>query len=167
MRKLITSNFVSLDGYIAAADGDLSWHNVNSEFLDYAESMLAAAGTLVFGRKTYEMMSAYWSSPDVRRDDPVIANGMNRLDKIVFSSTLAAADWENTRLFAGDVEKNIAGLKTGDGGDIVILGSGTIVSALAQADLIDEHRIFINPVILGGGIGQYNGNFNPKKLKLT
>ena len=167
MRKLITSNFVSLDGYLAGPGGDLSWHAVNDEFFSYAESMLEAAGTLVFGRKTYELMFSYWTQEQVKVDDPVIARYMNTLDKVVFSTTMPKADWEHTTLFNSDVEKNIAALKQAEGKDIVILGSGTIVSLLTQAGLIDEHRIFINPVILGGGTYQYTGQLERKALTLT
>lgn len=167
MRRLITSNFVSLDGYLAGPGGDLSWHNVNDEFLSYAESMLEAAGTLVFGRKTYELMVSYWTQEHVKVDDPIIARYMNTLDKVVFSTTMTKADWEHTTLFSEDVEKNIARLKEQPGKDIVILGSGTIVSALTQADMIDEHRIFINPVVLGAGTPQFTGHIDPKKMELT
>jgi dihydrofolate reductase len=164
MRRVITSNMVSLDGYLAGPGGDLSWHALNDEFFDYAVDMLNSADLLLFGRLTYELMAAYWPT---ETDDPVIAGKMNGLDKIVFSKTLKSADWENTTLLKGDIEKNIKELKEQPGKDIVILGSGTIVSALTQAGLIDEHRLIIVPVILGAGTFQYTGKIERKQFTLT
>jgi dihydrofolate reductase len=167
MRRIITSNLLSLDGYLAGPGGDLSWHTLNDEFNQYAKDMLNSAGTLLFGRITYELMASYWPMEGAKTDDPVIAGKMNSLQKIVFSKTLRNGGWENTTLLSNDVEKNIRQLKEQPGGNIVILGSGTIVSALTQADLIDEHRIFICPVLLGSGTCQFKGHLDRKNLLLT
>ncbi len=167
MRRIITSNLISLDGYLAGPGGDLSWHVINDEFNGYAMEMLKAVDTILFGRVTYELMASYWPTESAKKNDSVIAGKMNSLPKIVFSTTLKNAEWENTTLFNSDVEKNIRQLKEQPGKDIVILGSGTIVSALTQADLIDEHRFIINPVILGGGVPQFSGLLDRKRLELT
>jgi dihydrofolate reductase len=167
MRKLITSNLVSLDGYLAGPGGDFTWPVLNDEFFGYAEAMLNAADLLIFGRITYELMVAHWPTDHAKTTDPIIAGKMNGLPKIVFSNTLKSADWENTTLLNGDIEKNIAAAKAQPGKDIVILGSGTIVSQLTRAGLIDEHRFIINPVILGGGTPQFTGISDPEKLELT
>ena len=158
---------ISLDGYLAGPGGDLSWHVMNDEFHRYAEDMMSAAGVLIFGRLTYQLMESYWPNEDVKMSDPIVAAQMNGLPKVVFSKTLKKAEWENTTLFNSDVEKNIRQLKEQPGKDIVILGSGTIVSALTQADLIDEHCIFICPVLLGSGTYQFNGHLDRKNLLLT
>ena len=167
MRKLVTSNMVSLDGYLAGPGGDLSWHVMSDDFHRYAEGMMTAAGALVFGRLTYELMESYWPNEDVKTSDPIVAAQMNGLEKIVFSRTLKSVAWENTTLFSGEVEKNIARLKQQPGNEMVILGSGSIVSALTQAGLIDEHRIFICPVLLGRGTRQFSGHLDRKNLELT
>jgi dihydrofolate reductase len=167
MRRIITSNMVSLDGYLAGPGGDLSWHIMNDEFHSYAKAMLNDAGTLIFGRITYELMASYWPADHAKTSDPIVAGKMNSLPKIVFSKTIERADWENTTLFNSEVEKNMRHLKEQPGKDIVILGSGTIVSALTQADLIDEYRIFISPVLLGSGTYQFRGHLNRKNLLLT
>jgi dihydrofolate reductase len=167
MRRLITSNLVSLDGFLAGPNDDFSWPVLNDEFFSYAEQMLNAADLLIFGRKTYELMVAHWPTDAARINDPIIAGKMNGLEKIVFSTTLKSADWENTTLLKGDIEKNIAEAKAKPGKDIVILGSGTIVSALTRAGLIDEHRFIVNPIILGGGTPQFTGISHPEKLELT
>ena len=167
MRRIITSNLISLDGYLAGPGGDLSWHTVNDEFFEYAEEMLDSVDTILFGRVTYDLMASYWPTDSAKTNDAAIAGKMNGLDKIVFSKTLKKAGWENTTLLTGDVEKNIRQLKEQPGKDIVILGSGTIVSALTQADLIDEHRFIINPVILGGGVPQFSGPLDRKRVELA
>jgi dihydrofolate reductase len=129
--------------------------------------MLNSVDTILFGRITYDHMASYWPTEMAKKNDPIIAGKMNSLQKMVFSKTLQKAEWENTTLVKNDIEKNIIKLKQQPGKDIVILGSGTIVSALTQLDLIDEHRFIISPVILGGGTLQFTGNIDRKKLELT
>ena len=167
MRKIFISNFVSLDGYLAGPGGDLSWHIVTDEFLKYAEDMLEQVDTILFGRLTYEMMAAYWPTEHVKTTDPVIAAKMNSLQKIVFSRTLDSVDWENSSLMNDNIENTMRKLKELPGKDMVILGSGTIVSAFTQMGLIDEYRILINPVILGDGKPHFTGIADRKQLELT
>jgi dihydrofolate reductase len=167
MAKVLVSNLVSLDGYIEGPNGEFDWPVVEEEFFRYAESMLQSADVLLFGRRTYKMMAAHWPTEQAIADAPVIAGKMNGLPKIVFSSTLKNADWQNTILIGENMEEEILKLKEKPGKDIVILGSGSIVSQLTQANLIDEYRIIINPVILGGGKPEFKGHINRKQLKLT
>jgi len=167
MRKLILSNFVSLDGFIEGPNQELDWHNVNDEFLDYALNMLNDADIILFGRKTYEMMAAYWPTENVVANDPLIANKMNSLEKIVFSTTLDKVEWNNSRLIKQDIVNEIQHLKQQPGKDILLLGSASIVSALMQAGLIDECRMIINPVILGGGTPFFSGIKNRINLQLA
>ena len=158
---------VSLDGYLEGPGGELDWHIVDKEFFDYAEDMLNSVDCILFGRKTYEMMAAYWPTPDVKLNDPVIANKMNTLPKIVFSKTLTSVQWENSSLIGDHIQETILNLKGQTGKDMVILGSGSIVSAFTKMGLIDEYRIIINPVILGAGKLQFTGNLDKKMLKLA
>jgi len=168
MRKIIVSNFVSLDGYIEGPNKELDWHLVDREFLDYAEDMLNSVDTILFGRVTYEMMAAYWSRSEVKKDDPIIAGKMNSLPKIVFSKTLDSVEWENSILVKENIKETVLKLKEQPGKDIVILGSGSIVSAFTQMGIIDEYRIIVNPVILGAGKLQFTpGSLDKKTLKLT
>ncbi len=88
MRKVIVSNMVSLDGYIAGPGGILDWHLVDKDFFDYAEEMLNSVDTILFGRVTFHMMASYWTTPSVKTDDPIIAGKMNGLQKIVFQKLL-------------------------------------------------------------------------------
>ena len=167
MRKLLEFNMVSLDGYFEGPDRDISWHNVDAEFNEYAVAMLDSVDLLLFGRVTYELMVRFWPTPEVIKNDPLVATRMNSLAKIVFSRTLGKAEWHNTRLVKEKIEEEINKLKQGPGKDMVILGSGSIVSELAPPGLIDEHRIMVNPVILGKGKPLFKGINNKLELELT
>ena len=167
MRKLSVFNLMTLDGYISGQGGDISWHRVDQEFQKYAEKNSNSGNTLLFGRVTYEMMAGYGPSPDALKDDPIIAEGMNRSPKIVFSRTLKKADWANTRLVKGDLVREVRKLKKQSGKGLTILGSGNIVAQLAQAGLIDEYQLLLNPVILGKGTTMFEGVEGKPALKLT
>ncbi len=157
MRRLLEFNMVSLDGYFEGPNHDISWHNVDDEFNEYAVSMLDSVGLLLFGRVTYELMAGYWPSAEGLRDDPVVAGRMNNLPKVVFSRTLEKAGWNNTELVKDDIGGFIKQMKQQPGKDMVILGSGSIVSECTRNGLIDEHRIMVNPVILGEGTPLFKG----------
>ena len=167
MRKLQVFNLITLDGYFAGAEGDISWHRVDEEFQELANAAANSGNTLLFGRKTYELMAAYWPTPEGLRDDPVVADGMNRSEKIVFSHTLERADWHNTRLVQGELLTEVRRLKAGTGSDLTILGSGSIVAQLAAAELIDEYRLLLNPVALGRGRSLFEGIGRPLHFRLT
>ena len=151
MGKLIVSNLMTVDGMFAGPKGEIDWHNVDEEFNEYAIGMLESAGILLFGRVTYELMANYWPTEDGIADDPIVAEKMNSLPKVVFSRTIEKADWNNTRLVKENLAQEIAEMKRQDGKDLMILGSGTIVQQLAMLGLIDEFRLIVNPVILGAG----------------
>jgi dihydrofolate reductase len=167
MRKIIVSNFVSLDGYIEGPNKELDWHIVDREFLEYAEEMLNSVDAILFGRITYQMMAAYWPTAEAKLSDPVIAAKMNELPKMVFSKTLHSVEWENSSLIKNNIKETVLKLKEQPGKDMVILGSGSIVSAFTQMGIIDEYRIIINPVILGAGKPHFAGSLDKKILKLT
>jgi dihydrofolate reductase len=157
---------VSIDGCYADRDGDMSWaHRTDPEMRAFTAENAKNGGMLVFGRVTYEMMSAYWPTPHAAKNEPAVADGINRLPKVVFSKTLERADWSNTTLVRGDLAKEIAKLKRGSL-DLAILGSGTLVTALADANLIDTYQLMIVPVILGDGKRLFAGLTNPPGLEL-
>ncbi len=167
MRKLVVFNLVTLDGYFAGQGGDISWHNVDAEFNEFAIKMVSKGNTLLFGRVTYELMASYWPTPEAIKNDPVVAEGMNRLPKIVFSRTLDKVDWNNTKLVKGDMLAEMREMKQQCGKDMAVLGSGSIVSQLARQGLIDEYQIMVNPVVIGKGRTMFEGIKNKIALKLT
>jgi dihydrofolate reductase len=169
MRKLVVFNNLSLDGYFASSDGDISWAkaHMDPEFRAFTVENAAGGGVLVFGRKTYELMTKYWPTPLAMQNDPAVAEPMNRLPKVVFSRTLATAAWNNTKLVKGDLATEVRKMKQEHGNDLVILGSGSIVSQLAQQGLIDQYQIVLNPVVLGAGRSMFDGLKASVDLKLT
>jgi dihydrofolate reductase len=170
MRSLIAFNNITADGYFSGANGDLSWAKANQdpEFQAYTEQNAKGGGTLLFGRITYEMMVSYWPTPMAAQHNPVVAERMNNLKKYVFSKTLDKASWHNTRLLKGDLVEEVRKLKEQQDGDgMVILGSGSIVAQLAQASLIDEFQMVVNPIALGKGRTMFDNIQGPIRLKLT
>ena len=147
MRKVIVSNLVSLDSYFEGPNKELDWFIVEEEFFDYVREMFTTVDTILFGRVTYQMMAEYW--PASTDNDPIITNKMNMLPKIVFSKTLEKADWgkwNNVRLIRENMVEEVKKMKQEPGKDMVIFGSGQLVSSLAPLGLIDEYRIIINPL---------------------
>ncbi len=168
MQKLFSFNMMSLDGFFeGSSKWDLGWHNVDAEFNEFAIAQLNEIGTLLFGRVTYEGMAGYWSSPDALKDDPVVAGLMNQIPKIVFSKTLNKAEWNNTRLVKDHVADEISSLKQQSGKDLAVFGSANLLSELMRMSLIDEHRVMVNPVVLGSGtpLFQTKDKFNLKLLR--
>ncbi len=166
MRKLSVFNLVTLDGYFAGPGGDISWHNVDEEFQELANAASNSGNTLLFGRVTYELMAGYWPTPEAIREDPIVAAGMNSSEKIVFSRTLETAEWNNTRFVKDDPAAEVRRLKQGTGKGLTVLGSGSLVAQLAQAGLVDEYEILLNPVVLGGGKTMFEGVKDRFKLRL-
>ena len=170
MRKLSSFTQVTLDGYFTGRNGDLSWAHEgqqDAEWNAFVAENASGNGPLLFGRVTYELMVSYWPTPAARENDPVVAEGMNSLPKVVFSRTLDQASWSNTRLVRGDLVTEVRKLKQEPGEGMAILGSGSIVSQLAQAGLIDEYQIVVKPVALGGGRTLFDGIKQKLSLKLA
>lgn len=168
MGKLSAFTFITLDGFFKGPDDDISWHNHGEEQTRFSEEMLSLGNTLVFGRRTYEMMADFWTTDMAHDMSPKVAVGMNRAEKIVFS-TQAQPDevWENTRFVSGDLVESICQLKTAEKNNMTILGSGSIVAQLASQNLIDEYQIMIDPVLLGEGSPLFGKLEHPLNLKLA
>jgi dihydrofolate reductase len=166
MRRLSVFNAVSVDGYFTDQKGDMSWaHRSDPEWDAFAAENAGGGGVLLLGRITYEMMASYWPTPQAMKDNPGVAKGMSRLTKIVFSRTLEKPAWQNTQVVKGDIAATVRQLKQESGSNLVILGSGTIVSQLTQARLVDEYQVVLVPVVLGRGRTMFEGV--ERKLDLT
>jgi dihydrofolate reductase len=170
MRKLIAFNQVTLDGYFAGMNGDIGWAHKDpqdAEWNTFVSENANAGGSLLFGRITYQLMAGYWPTPQARGNNPIVAKQMNHLQKVVFSRTLDKATWNNTKLVKGGMAEEIRKMKSETGEPMAILGSGSIVSQLAQEGLIDEYQIVVNPVALGKGRTLFDGIQKKLILKLT
>jgi dihydrofolate reductase len=170
MRKLIVFNHVSLDGYFVDQSGDMSWAKADpndAEWNAFVSENASGESQLLFGRITYDLMASFWPTPVAAAMMPVVAERMNNLPKVVFSKTLDKASWNNTKLVKSDIATEIRKMKKEPGVDLVILGSGSIVSQLAQESLIDEYQIVVNPIVLGKGRTMFDSVKERQTLKLT
>ncbi len=166
MRKVFLFNMVTLDGFFEGPNQDISWHNVDDEFNEFAIHQLNEIDMLLFGRVTYQGMASYWPTEFAISNDPVVAGLMNSLSKIVFSKTLEKADWNNSRLVKENAAEEVSKLKQQPGKDIAIFGSSNLAVTLAESGLIDEYRMIMNPVFLGGGTPLLKGIKEKLNLKL-
>ena len=163
-------NSITLDGYFTSRAGEIGWAHRDTgdqEFNAFVAENAGGEGQLLFGRKTYEEMASYWPTPQAKRDNPAVAEGMNRMPKLVFSRTLRSANWSNTTLIKEDPADSVRRLKGEPGPDMVIMGSGSIVAQLAKAGLIDEYQVVLTPVAIGGGRTMFEGLNADLALRLT
>lgn len=162
MRKIIVFEWMSLDGVVQApmyADEDTSggfkhggWHAPYFEerSMNWVVENVNRVGGFLFGRRTYEVFAAHW--PNASPEDQALAQPLNTLPKYVASRTLREPlAWQNSRLLAGDLTESVAALKHAAGNDLLVIGSPELAAALLTHDLVDELRLMIDPVILGGG----------------
>ena len=149
MRKLIMWNVVSLDGFFEGRKSwEIDWFDLvwGPELEEFSLEQAKDVGMLLFGRVTYQGMAEYWSSAEGE-----VADFMNSVPKVVFSRTLEQADWKNTRLVKQDAAEEVVRLKEQPGKDLFIFGSAALSASLTQRGLIDEYRLCLTPVVLGGG----------------
>ncbi|HEY4198859.1 MAG TPA: dihydrofolate reductase family protein [Mucilaginibacter sp.] len=166
MSKLVVFNFTTLNGFFQGPNGDISWHRHGGEEREYGVEGLKSGSTLLFGRVTYQHMASFWPTPEALKNAPAMAAGMNKADKIVFSRTLKKADWNNTRLVKDNMLEEIRKLKQTPGKGLTVLGSGSIITQLADAGLIDEYQLMVDPVMLGEGTPILKGLHHQLDLKL-
>lgn len=159
-RKLSCFLHLSLDGYYCDARGEMGFaHKApdDAEWNEFVAGNTRGESALLFGRVTYQLMAGWWPSPMAAQAMPGVAARMNAAPKFVFSRTLATADWHNTTLVKDDLAGAVRRLKAGPGPDLTILGSGSIVTQLADAGLIDSLQLVVNPVALGAGKSLFAG----------
>ena len=157
MRRLVVFNNLSLDGYIADENGDMSWaHRRDPEWDAFTSENAGGEAEFVFGRVTYELMASFWPTPQAVQAMPDVARAMNATPKVVFSRTLDEATWQNTRLVKGDLADEVRQMKAAAGPGLLIMGSGSIVAQLTDAGLIDEYQVVVHPVVLGRGRGMFD-----------
>jgi dihydrofolate reductase len=147
-------NRVSVDGFFAGPNGEIDWFVMDPN-VDKALHEMMQPDTILFGRVTYQLFESHWpkvaTDPNAPKEARIIANELNQMTKVVFSKTLKKVTWENSKLVKGNLAKEVRKLKQGNGHDIVIFGSGTIVQQLTAEGLIDEYLFVVTPVILGAG----------------
>jgi dihydrofolate reductase len=171
MRKVIVTMWVTLDGFIAGPNDDMSWIIVDDAMGAYEDAMVSAADTLILGRVTYQSFAGAWphvpDNPAASEGEKEYARKVNSLHKIVFSKTLETVEWNNSTLLHEINPDDIVALKNEVGKDIVIYGSASIVQALTTLGLIDEYQLLVHPVVLGGGKRLFKEGSDRTALRLV
>jgi dihydrofolate reductase len=179
MRKLIANEFMSLDGVAQAPGGtdeDTSggfthggWHMPFMEdepTQHWVLRSIVEAGGFLLGRRTYEIFAAYW--PNASAEEQVVADPLNTKPKHVVSSTLnEPLEWQNSSLVQGDLPGAVNALKQAEGGDLHVIGSTELVQSLLEHGLVDELRVMIDPVVLGGGKRFFSENGQLTRFSLA
>ncbi len=178
MRQVIVNEWMTLDGVVQAPgqpDEDRSggfshggWHMPYFEDLsrNWVVEGYADAGGFLFGRRTYELLASYW--PNASEEEQAIAEPLNTLPKYVASTTLAEPlEWEHATLLKGDVAEAVAALKQGDGGSLNVIGSTELVHTLMEHDLVDQYRVMIDPLAVGGGKRLFTDDGVARPLRLV
>jgi dihydrofolate reductase len=166
VRKLYAFLMMTLDGFYEGPDQEFQFWQVDDEFDEFSAGQLNDTDVLLLGRVTYEGMASYWPTPAARENDPVVAELMNTMPKIVVSTTLQTADWNNTRLLGANVAEQLAKLKQQPGKALAILGSPNLTVSLLGMGLVDELRVMVNPVVLGDGKSLFRSTKQELKLQL-
>jgi dihydrofolate reductase len=171
MRKIVVTEFVSLDGVIedpgGAEDfkhGGWTFRFQDPEGMKYKLDETFSHGSLLLGRATYDGFAAAWPG---RTDDVGFADKFNSMHKYVVSTTLTDPSWGPVTVIADDVAARIAALKDEDGEDILVAGSRTLVQMLAANDLVDEYRLMVFPIVLGSGKRLFGESDDATTLRLT
>lgn len=153
MRRVILDTIISLDGYYTSPKNEIDWFDFDKEEVEWSKEINRGVDAMLYGRITYEEFSQYWpkAKPSPDGFDPEIIAQLNGLRKIVFSRTIKDTPWKPALVIREDPVTAVARLKQEPGKDMVVVGSGTLVSALVSGGLIDEYRIRVRPIILGAG----------------
>jgi dihydrofolate reductase len=170
MRNIISLAHISLDGFMAGPGGEMDFVVFNDELADHTYPLFDKVDLAVYGRVTYEMMEGYWptagDAPDAGAHAKSHARWYGGVSKIVASRTLTASKKPNVRVVGDDIVGALRAEKQKAGGDITIFGSPTLTRALAAADLVDEWRLTLQPVILGDGLPLFGKHENRTRLQL-
>ena len=162
MRKIVVSEFVSLDGVMEDPRWTFQFPSDDRDKFKFDE--LAASDALLLGRVTYEGFAAAW--PRMAEQTGEYGAWMNGYPKYVVSTTLEEAGWNNSTIINENVVEEVSNLKKQPGKDILVFGSGQLVDTLMEHDLVDEYRLMVFPVVVGGGKRLFENASDEKALKL-
>jgi dihydrofolate reductase len=171
MRKLVLFMHMSLDGFAADPNHGLDFLTYDKELEQYADELVKTVGSPVYGRTTYQLMESYWPTvlkkPDADKHALEHAQWVENIPKIVFSKTLTEVTWNNTLLIKDNITEEVKKLKQQPGKDLAIFGSPSLATTLMNLGLIDEYKLTVHPIILGGGISVFTNNTTKSTLKLV
>lgn len=171
MRNIVSFVHLSLDGFVASADGGLGWVSLTEELFDFVGQRIQQTDTALYGRVTYQMMEAYWPTaaerPNASKHDHEHSRWYKTARKVVMSKTLVDQNSPHTQIICNHLSAEIHKLKQEVGSEILVFGSPSATHALMAEDLIDEYWIFLNPVLLGQGIPLFKNIKDRTTLKLV
>ena len=161
---------VSLDGFVTGPKGEFNWVKVDDELFDFVGQRTNEADTALYGRVTYEMMDAYWPTaanvPNPTKHAIEHSAWYKKVEKIVMSRTLKGKQIPKTKIVSDNLTEEINQLKKNAGKEIIMFGSPSAGHSLAQANLIDEYWLFVNPILVGDGTPMFKGIKEKKELNL-
>ncbi|WP_138476993.1 dihydrofolate reductase family protein [Dyadobacter bucti] len=170
MRKVVLFAHMSLDGFAGDVNGGLGFLTYDQELQQYADEVVKTVGAPLYGKSTYHLMEGYWptilNKPGADQHSLQHAQWVQDIPKVVFSTTLVTADWNNTTLVKDNVAEAVRKLKEEPGKDLVIFGSPGLAKSFMNLGLIDECKLTLHPVLLGNGISLFDGNMAKRPLKL-
>jgi len=164
MRKLIVSEFITLDGVIEAPE-EWQFPYLSKDLSEQIAAEVHSTEASLLGRNTYEIFAASW--PQLTHNEFGVADKLNSEPKYVVSSSLEKTEWNNSTLIKGDVEEEVRKLKQQPGGAIRVVGSAALVQSLMKTGLIDEFRLMVHPVVVGRGKHLFNGMLDMTGLELV
>ncbi|SHF15260.1 Dihydrofolate reductase [Seinonella peptonophila] len=173
MRKIILLMHISLDGFVTGPNGEMDWIIHTEEEQNYVTDLLNTVDTVLFGRVTYQLMESFWPAVPAH---PVWSKSkyhsehavwIEKTEKIVFSKTLEKVDWNNSRLVKEHIVEEIAKIKQQPDKNIVMIASPGLAQTFMQLGLIDEYRINVNPIVVGGGKPLFKNIKDRVDLKLV
>lgn len=170
MRKVVLFAHISLDGFAGDLNGGLDFLSYDQELQQYADELVKTVGAPLYGKTTYQLMEGYWptllNKPNVSKHSLDHAQWVQDIPKVVFSTTLDSADWNNTTLIKDNVAEAVRKLKEEPGKDLAIFGSPGLAKSFMKLGLIDECKLTLHPVILGNGISLFDKDIAKSPLKL-
>ena len=173
MRTVILAMQISLDGFVGGPKGEMDWVTLSEEMDDDAlPELMERADTCLIGRSLYQGFASYWptapaTNPNLSKSEIKFSSWIERAQKVVFSSTLDKADWNNSRLVRSDPAAEVRRLKQQPGKDMVIFGGARLAQEFVRLDLVDEYGLVVNPVLLGQGLALFKDVPAQRRLKLV
>jgi dihydrofolate reductase len=174
MRKVVLLEHVSLDGYVAGPNGEMDWIRLSDQLWDHVTDLTAAADAAIYGKLTYQMMEGYWPTagegPGASQHEKNHADWLKQATKVMVSRTLESAKWgadDHAVVVGRNLRQEIEAMKQQPGKNLLLIGSISVAQAFMNLGLIDEYRLNINPVILGGGRPLFEGIEGKIDLRLT
>lgn len=171
MKNIVLFLHTSLDGFVAGPNGEMDWIKVDADIFDYVGKRAHATDTALYGRKTFELMEAYWPTaadkPNASKHDKEHAAWYKTVHKVVVSKTMQGRQLPRTTIISDNIAEAVRKLKQGEGKEIVIFGSPSVGHLLVAEGLVDGLWLFVNPIVLGEGIPVFSGVREKTRLKLV